>query len=134
MSSGGMGAARPTWPSRFNARPSVAERELIAHLALITATGEKKPPTAGACSASDVDPELFWPVSKNDPAAEAKTVCARCPVLAECARYGMTQDEGVWGGMTEDERHTLRRQAERHRAELERLVEVAQAAPVAEVA
>lgn len=38
--------------------------------------------------------------------AEAKAVCARCPVTAECLAYALVHDEryGVWGGKTSRER------------------------------
>jgi WhiB family redox-sensing transcriptional regulator len=63
----------------------------------------------------DEDPELFFPVGTSGPAllqiTEAKTVCRRCPVNAECLNWalGSGQDAGVWGGMSEDERRALKR-------------------------
>ena len=47
--------------------------------------------------------------------ARAKAVCARCPVVAPCAAYAIRHDEryGVWGGLSERERATLR--LRRHR-------------------
>jgi WhiB family redox-sensing transcriptional regulator len=61
------------------------------------------------------DPELFFPVGTSGPAllqiAAAKTVCRRCPVVAECLTWALDsgQDAGVWGGMGEDERRALNR-------------------------
>lgn len=58
----------------------------------------------------DEDPELFFPVGNSGPAlaqiADAKLVCNRCPVTAECLSWALEsgQDAGVWGGMSEDER------------------------------
>jgi WhiB family redox-sensing transcriptional regulator len=51
------------------------------------------------------DPELFFPLSLTK-VAEAKAVCAGCPVRAACLAYAFTtgQDAGIWGGMTEHER------------------------------
>ncbi|MFC4950728.1 WhiB family transcriptional regulator [Pseudonocardia sp. GCM10023141] len=42
--------------------------------------------------------------------AEAKAVCARCPVTAECLGWALAsgQDSGVWGGLTDAERRDLR--------------------------
>ncbi|CAN5555799.1 hypothetical protein BH24ACT13_BH24ACT13_01820 [soil metagenome] len=39
----------------------------------------------------------------------AKAVCARCPVIAECAAHALQVREpyGVWGGLTEDERELV---------------------------
>lgn len=61
----------------------------------------------------DEDPELFFPVGNSGPAllqiAEAKAVCFRCPVASHCLSWALNtrQDDGVWGGMSEDERRTL---------------------------
>lgn len=55
------------------------------------------------------DPEAFFP-DKGGSAAEAKRVCARCPVQAACLDYALRNDErfGVWGGMSERERRRMR--------------------------
>lgn len=63
------------------------------------------------------DPELFFPVSDVGPGArqtdQAKAVCARCPVRAECLEYALDNglDHGIFGGTTETERRKLRRRA-----------------------
>ncbi len=65
----------------------------------------------------DEDPELFFATGNGVSAllqnAEAKAVCRRCPVVAECLAWATSpeswQDAGVWGGMSEDERRALRR-------------------------
>ncbi|MBK8868442.1 MAG: WhiB family transcriptional regulator [Dermatophilaceae bacterium] len=43
---------------------------------------------------------------------EAKLVCQRCPVIAECLADALDHQTefGVWGGMTERERRALLRQ------------------------
>jgi WhiB family transcriptional regulator, redox-sensing transcriptional regulator len=43
--------------------------------------------------------------------AKAKTICAGCTVRAQCLDYALdtNQEPGIWGGLTEDERRTLRR-------------------------
>jgi WhiB family transcriptional regulator, redox-sensing transcriptional regulator len=40
----------------------------------------------------------------------AKAICARCPVIRECAVYALTAGEryGVWGGLSEQDRAALR--------------------------
>ncbi|CAN5348062.1 WhiB family transcriptional regulator [soil metagenome] len=69
----------------------------------------------------DEDPELFFPVGTTGPALEqterAKAVCRACPVINECLEWALdsNQDAGVWGGLNEDERRTLRRQRQRRR-------------------
>lgn len=73
----------------------------------------------GACQRSD--PELFFPVTPTGPAAvqiaQAKDVCACCPVRRECLEFALESGQkfGVWGGTTEDERRTLRRRLLSHR-------------------
>lgn len=69
----------------------------------------------------DENPELFFPVGTSGPAAlqlaEAKTVCAGCPVTSACLTWALEtgQDTGVWGGMSEDERRDLKRHRPRRR-------------------
>ncbi|MFF2773824.1 WhiB family transcriptional regulator [Streptomyces sp. NPDC058052] len=69
---------------------------------------------AAACQ--EADPDLFFPVGTGSPALaqaeEAKKVCRRCPVREECLRCAMAGSHppaGVWGGLTENERRSLRR-------------------------
>jgi len=67
-------------------------------------------------------PDLFFPVGDTGPAlaqiADAKEVCSRCPVVADCLAWALKsgQDAGVWGGMSEDERRALKRRQARARA------------------
>ena len=61
------------------------------------------------------NPELFFPIGHAHHARqqvqEAKFVCGRCEVVQRCLKWAMDsdQDTGVWGGLSEDERHTLKR-------------------------
>lgn len=63
------------------------------------------------------DPELFFPVGTTGPAlrdvADAKSVCARCPVTVQCLSFALSsgQTSGVWGGTCEEERDALLRTA-----------------------
>ena len=43
--------------------------------------------------------------------ATAKAICANCPVISECLNWAMSVGEpnGVWGGLTTDERSELSR-------------------------
>jgi len=72
------------------------------------------------CSAED--PELFFPIGNTGPALlqieAAKSVCRRCPVMETCLQWALTtgQNDGVVGGMSEDERRAMKRRASRHRA------------------
>jgi WhiB family redox-sensing transcriptional regulator len=66
-----------------------------------------------ACATAD--PELFFPISYSGPAVRqvmrAKAVCARCEIQRDCLRYALDAGsiQGVWGGMTEEERRRLLR-------------------------
>lgn len=70
-----------------------------------------------ACSGMDC--ELFFPVGITGLAAEqierAKAVCQSYPVSTPCLEWALVtcQDAGIWGGLTEDERRTLRRARKR---------------------
>lgn len=61
-----------------------------------------------ACAGLDTN--IFFPVTEAE-AAQAKSVCASCPVREECLEWAIStrQGDGVWGGLTEDERRRLRR-------------------------
>lgn len=80
----------------------------------------------GTCAGSD-DPELWFPVGQSGPAraqeAEAKAICADCPVRQDCATWALDvgEDHGVWGGLSEDERRALRRRAHRKPSKSARL-------------
>lgn len=42
--------------------------------------------------------------------SDAQWICAGCPVRMPCLRYAMTNgiDEGVWGGLTPEQRRRTR--------------------------
>jgi WhiB family transcriptional regulator, redox-sensing transcriptional regulator len=67
------------------------------------------------------DPELFFPVGNTGPAVDqieqAKSVCRECGVATQCLEYAIkeNQDTGVWGGLSEDERKSLKRKYARAR-------------------
>jgi len=62
----------------------------------------------------DSDPDLFFPISSSGPAlqqiAQAKALCASCPVRRECLRFALATNQvhGVWGGTSEEKRQQLR--------------------------
>lgn len=67
------------------------------------------------------DPELFFPIGNTGLSLlqieEAKAVCRRCEVMDTCLRWALEtrQDAGVWGGLSEDERRSLKRRNARAR-------------------
>jgi len=73
--------------------------------------------SAAACRSAD--PELFFPISAFGQAleqvAEAKAICARCPVRRQCLAFALRtrQAHGIWGGLTEEERDFIRRPGSR---------------------
>lgn len=66
------------------------------------------------CKGTD-DPDLWHPIGSTGAAllqiAEATAVCRRCPVMDQCLDYALDHNihDGVWGGMSEDERRSYRR-------------------------
>ncbi|PIE32047.1 MAG: WhiB family transcriptional regulator [Ilumatobacter coccineus] len=63
----------------------------------------------------NTDPELFFPVGRTGTALisidHAKQVCSECGVVQACLDFALdtNQDSGVWGGLSEDERRSVRR-------------------------
>ena len=62
------------------------------------------------------DGELWFPVGTSGPVVEmqtaaAKQICRTCPVRETCLEYALTNglDAGVFGGLSENERRTLKR-------------------------
>src|SRR5215470_19160422 len=62
-----------------------------------------------ACRSAD--PDLFFPISSTGQSiaqvAEAKAICAGCPVQRECLAFALRthQVHGIWGGLSEQERY-----------------------------
>ena len=78
--------------------------------------GLTAPTWMAAALCAQVDPELFFPentpdrVGNNSP-ADAKRVCAACPVMQECRAYAIADDTinyGIWGGLSVRERQQQR--------------------------
>ncbi len=60
-----------------------------------------------------LDAEIFYPGTDDEAdAAEAKAICALCPVRQACLEHALAsrEREGVWGGTTERERRRIVRQ------------------------
>lgn len=73
--------------------------------------------TERAACRGAAEPDLWFPVSEVGPGArqvaEAKAVCAACPVREDCLAFALAEglDAGVFGGTTPTERRKLRRAA-----------------------
>jgi len=69
----------------------------------------------------DESPEFFFPSGPASSAVlqteKAKAVCRRCAVAGACLKWAIEsgQDAGVWGGLSEDERHVRKRRNARTR-------------------
>lgn len=67
----------------------------------------------GACTRED--PELFFPAGTTGPFTEqvawAKRICHGCSVRMQCLEFALSEreQEGIWGGLTPDERARLLR-------------------------
>ena len=61
-----------------------------------------------ACKGQDT--AVFFPASDAE-AGPAKAICATCPVRDLCLEWALAthQEDGVWGGLTDNERRRLRR-------------------------
>jgi WhiB family transcriptional regulator, redox-sensing transcriptional regulator len=73
-----------------------------------------------ACAAPGIDPEVFFPEpGRRNGAAEAKRICARCPVRAPCLDEALATppflDDGIRAGTTHRQRRDLRQQQRRQR-------------------
>lgn len=55
----------------------------------------------------DMDPELWFPLGDG---AQAKAVCAGCPVKADCLKFALVNglDHGIFGGLDADQRRALK--------------------------
>ena len=65
-----------------------------------------------ACVTADA--AIFFPEG-HESDAEAKQVCAGCPVRDRCRDYALAarEESGVWGGLSEDERTALLGEADK---------------------
>ncbi|MFE9173282.1 WhiB family transcriptional regulator [Streptomyces kebangsaanensis] len=54
--------------------------------------------------------DFFFP-EPGSSVREAKRICGMCEMRSACLEYALENDErfGVWGGLSEQERRTLRR-------------------------
>lgn len=68
---------------------------------------------SGRALCRDYDPEIWFPLPKDEAGyAAAKLLCRSCPVMSMCLEWALAsgEDSGVWGGKSEAERRSLKRQ------------------------
>jgi WhiB family redox-sensing transcriptional regulator len=65
-----------------------------------------------ACQSTD--PDLFFPTGHLSEQT-AQRICRSCPVRTQCLEFALDArlEHGVWGGLTENERRSLRRSRQR---------------------
>ncbi len=62
-----------------------------------------------------MDTLIFFPVGETGAMARqvdlAKQICASCPAREQCLEFAIAtiQNDGIWGGTTEDERRLIKR-------------------------
>jgi WhiB family transcriptional regulator, redox-sensing transcriptional regulator len=92
----------------------------------MTTKGGRQSEWWSRAACQQIDPDLFFPISATGPAraqlAGAKAVCARCPVRRDCLRYALAAGpvQGIWGGLSEDERRLLRQREAKARVRVAR--------------
>src|SRR5690625_3869896 len=67
---------------------------------------------------AQVDAEIWFP-TKGGSNKLARSICAQCPVKAECLEYSLTLEDnpwGIWGGTSMKDRYELRRARGRQEA------------------
>ena len=66
------------------------------------------PDFGSSAACAGLDTEIFYPNNKAE-LAKAKAICAGCPVIQSCAKWGIERvNDGVLGGLSEKERVLLR--------------------------
>lgn len=96
-------------PGAFTEARARKATEAVVHAELL-AVAEASRDWMERALCAQTDPEAFYP-EKGATARDAKEVCGRCPVAAECLEYALTNGErwGTWGGKTERERAAMKR-------------------------
>ncbi len=62
-----------------------------------------------------MDTLIFFPIGEGTAVAQqvglAKAICASCPAQSQCLEFAIAtiQNDGIWGGTTEDERRLIKR-------------------------
>jgi WhiB family redox-sensing transcriptional regulator len=88
-----------------------------------TAQGSHKPPRSrrdtawkdrAACQG--LPDEYFFPPPKVRILDTTRRNCAGCEVRLDCLAYALNycEDDGIWGGLSEAERRTLKRRQKEH--------------------
>jgi WhiB family redox-sensing transcriptional regulator len=91
----------------------VNARPMSTFIAVAGPSSDGRPDWRRDAACLNVDPELFFPAgdirSARAQAKAAKLICRACPVSASCLNWALASghEQGIWGGLTEDERRRL---------------------------
>jgi len=113
----GLGSLPATVPQRKSGTPNVARAPFA-----VSRTSAEDWRHDAECVHED--PELFFPIGNTGPALlqieDARAVCRRCPAIEACLAWALESGmgEGVWGGMSEDERRAFKRREARARSRM----------------
>lgn len=94
---------------------------VVSHYTGSVPTSRRAPDWRDTALCRTRDPEQFFPKGFDGPWAlvieEAKAVCRRCPAATACLTFALDESigHGIYGGLTENERRSLRRAASRGR-------------------
>jgi WhiB family transcriptional regulator, redox-sensing transcriptional regulator len=78
---------------------------------VFTFLGHARPAWHADAACADYDRRMWFP-ERGESGAEAKRICGRCNVKAECLRDAIANGEvGIWAGTTTDERARMKRAA-----------------------
>lgn len=96
--------SRPTTPPRRVAPTPATKVEL--RVPYETFADLIDTPAGPLCA--ETDPEIFFP-EKGGSTREAKAICGRCELRAECLETALTERIyfGIWGGLSQKERQRL---------------------------
>lgn len=74
-------------------------------------------PWADDALCRQTDPEAFFP-EKGGSTRQAKRICYSCYAIADCREWALARREphGVWGGLSERDRHRLTRGDDGHKS------------------
>lgn len=71
---------------------------------------EQKKDWQPCAACHDAPPDLFF-FDNEESNTIAKKICSTCPVRKQCLEYALAirPSDGVWGGLTADERHKVQK-------------------------
>ena len=83
--------------------------DVVLAYATVAFTPPQREPWMADALCTETDPDAFFP-AQGDSLAPARRVCAACDVSVQCLEYALRLNivEGVFGGLSSDQRRRLR--------------------------